>query len=99
MQWNSMFINKIQESSSSEELSNIWIEIKEKAFLSYKVKVEEVDKNMNDFNELTLEKQKEFLIEILDKNHLYVNLSEMNDESYNVPEKDKKLNRQFYGLQ
>lgn len=99
MQWNELFINKIKESSSSEELSNIWLEIKEKAFLSYRVKVEEVDKNMSDFNELTLEQQKEFLIEILDKNHLYINLSEMHDGTYNVSEEDKSLNKQFYGLE
>jgi len=33
----------------------------------------------------------------LDKNQLYVNLSEIDDSDFGVSEKDKKLNRLFYG--
>ena len=33
----------------------------------------------------------------LDKNQLYVNLSEMDDADYKVSEEDKRLNRQSYG--
>ena len=51
-----------------------------------------------EFDELNVEEQKRFLIETLDKNALYVNLSEMDDKSYGVSEEDKRLNRQFYGL-
>lgn len=32
----------------------------------------------------------------LDKNHLYVNYSEIDDEEYGVSAEDKKLNREFY---
>ena len=39
---------------------------------------------------------KYFLHELIDKNTLYVNLSEMNDASYNVSDEDKKLNADFY---
>ena len=72
--------------------------MKIKSFLSYRVKVKQIDNNMNEFEELSFEQQKEFLIEILDKNHLYVNLSEMDDTTYNVSDEDKKLNKEFYGL-
>jgi adenine-specific DNA-methyltransferase len=47
---------------------------------------------------LELEQQKELLIECLDKNHLYVNLSEMDDETYNISDEDKAMNNIFYGL-
>lgn len=33
--------------------------------------------------------------ELLDKNQLYVNLSEIDDAMFNVSEEDKKLNRAF----
>jgi hypothetical protein len=33
---------------------------------------------------------------MLDKNQLYVNLSEIKDKQYKVSEEDKKLNNQFY---
>lgn len=44
-----------------------------------------------------LEKQKHLLAELLDKNQLYVNLSEMDDARFKVSEEDKALNRAFYG--
>lgn len=44
-----------------------------------------------------LEKQKKLLAELLNKNQLYVNLSEINDTDFKVSEADKKLNREFYG--
>ena len=43
-----------------------------------------------------LETQKKLLVELLDKNQLYVNLSEIDDEDFEVSEEDKALNRAFY---
>ena len=98
MKWNEIFINKINNATESDQLIEIWNEIKEKAFLSYRIKVNQIDKSISEFEELSLEQQKEFLIEILDKNHLYVNLSEIDDITYNVSDEDKRLNKEFYGL-
>ncbi|MCM8809607.1 MAG: hypothetical protein NC934_05500 [Candidatus Omnitrophica bacterium] len=70
--------------------------MKGKAFLSYKVDIRTIDEHAKDFDELSLEDQKRFLYECLDKNHLYVNYSEIEDKEYGVSEKDKKLNRGFY---
>ena len=39
---------------------------------------------------------KQYLIEVLDKNQLYVNYSEINDETFKVSKVDKELNKQFY---
>ena len=36
-------------------------------------------------------------MELLDKNRLYVNLSEIEDADFGVSEADKALNRVFYG--
>ena len=98
MKWNEVFINKINNATKSNQLVEIWNEIKEKAFLSYRVKVNQIDKSISEFEKLSLEQQKELLLEILDKNHLYVNLSEIDDTIYNVSDKEKKLNKEFYGL-
>lgn len=98
MKWNEVFIKKINNATLSNQLVEIWNEIKEKAFLSYRIKVNQIDKSINEFEALSLEQQKEFLIEVLDKNHLYVNLSEIDDITYNVSDEDKKLNKEFYGL-
>ena len=44
-----------------------------------------------------LAKQKQLLTELLNKNQLYVNLSEIDDAEFGVSEEDKALNRAFYG--
>jgi len=70
--------------------------MKEKAFLSYQVDVKQFDENINEFEQLSLENQKKFLIECQDKNQLYINYSEINDEEYGVGVEDKKVNQSFY---
>ncbi|MBP8591069.1 site-specific DNA-methyltransferase [Candidatus Shapirobacteria bacterium] len=97
MKWNENFIEKIKKAKTKEELKRLWETIKEKAFLSYKVDVKAIDENAKDFADLSIENQKRFLVECLDKNHLYVNYSEIDDEEYGVSKEDKKLNKEFYG--
>lgn len=97
MKWNEKWTEEIKKAKSGKELERIWDELKNAAFLSYKVEPEKVSKYKKEFSELTLVQQKEFLQkECLDKNHLYVNYSEIDDEEYGVSKEDKKLNREFY---
>jgi len=98
MKWNENFVKKIQKAKTKEELRKLWETMKEKAFLSYKVDIKAIDEGAKDFEDLSIEDQKRFLLECLDKNHLYVNYSEIDDEEYGVSERDKKLNRGFYGF-
>ncbi len=71
--------------------------MQKKAFIRYKVDPKSINENISDFKELSLKDQKRFLIEILDKNQLYVNYSEIDDKDYNISDTDKKLNKMFYG--
>jgi len=96
MKWNENFVGKIKKAKTKEELRKLWETMKEKAFLSYKVDIKAVDENAKDFADLSIEDQKRFLFECLDKNHLYVNYSEIDDEEYGVSDADKRLNREFY---
>ena len=96
MKWNENLVQDIRKAKTKDELKKLWETMKEKAFLSYKVDVKAVDENAKDFEDLSIEDQKRFLLECLDKNHLYVNYSEIDDEEYNVSERDKKLNKEFY---
>ena len=45
---------------------------------------------------LTLDEKKQALIKLVDKNKLYVNASDMDDESYHVSDDDKKFTNSFY---
>jgi len=96
MKWNENFVEKIQKVKTKEGLAKLWKIMRKKAFLSYKVDPKAVDKNAKDFVDLSIKNQKKFLLECLDKNHLYVNYSEIDDEEYGVNKEDKKLNRGFY---
>ena len=94
--WNENFVEKIQKAKTKEELKQLWKIMKEKVFLSYKVDIKAIDENAKDFEELSIENQRRFLLECLDKNHLYVNYSEIDDEEYGVSKEDKKINKEFY---
>jgi len=96
MKWNENFVEEIKKAKTKNELKKLWKTMKEKAFLSYKVDVKAIDNNAKDFDDLSIEDQKKFLIECLDKNHLYVNYSEIDDEEYGISEEDKKISREFY---
>lgn len=44
-----------------------------------------------------LAQQKQFLMEILDKNLLYVNACDLDDAEFAVSDADKRFTRSFYG--
>ena len=102
MPYNQAFMDKIQAAESSETLVGLWRDIAENSFLNWYVNAEIPEDAVADFiqigkGENGLEKQKKLLAELLDKNQLYVNLSEIEDEDFGVSEEDQALNRAFYG--
>ena len=96
MQHNQYFIDKIQKSKTKEELISIWKEMQEKSFLSYQFNKELFNERLDAFKTASLETMQHCLIEVLDKNQLYVNLSEIEDTKFNVAKDDKELNYSFY---
>ena len=98
MPYNQTYIDKIQTAHSSEELIALWKDIAENSFLNWYVNGEIPEEAVNDFTAIgNLEAQKHLLAELLDKNQLYVNLSEIEDADFGVSEEDKTLNKAFYG--
>jgi len=95
--WNEEWVEKIEKAKTNKELLKIWEEMEKTAFLSYKVEPKTIGANANEFTDLSIDNQKKFLIECLDKNQLYVNYSEIEDKEYEVSKEDKDLNNQFYG--
>lgn len=89
-------IEKIKDSQNSEDLVKIFNELKGSSFVNYRVDVREFENNINEFKELSLDEQREILIKIIDKNMLYVNYSDIDDETFNVSEEDKIINKVFY---
>lgn len=92
---NETFVDLVMQAKDSNKLSEIWNEMQDRAFLSYKIDVKDINASQTEFKALTLEEQKQFLIEVLDKNLLYVPYSEIEDESYQIGEADRVLNSHF----
>ena len=98
MPYNQAFMDKIQSAHSSEALVALWRDIAENAFLNWYVNPEMPEDAINDFIAIgDVEKQRHLLAELLDKNQLYVNLSEIEDADFEVSAEDKVLNKAFYG--
>ena len=97
MQYNQAYMDKIQASQSSEELVALWRDIAENSFLNWYVNEETPQDAIDNFIAIDdLEAQKHLLAELLDKNQLYVNLSEIEDTDFAVSEEDRLLNQIFY---
>lgn len=96
-QANQGFSDRIEAAQNDKELKEIWREMQEEAFLSYRVDPKTINLFGDDLISMALDHQKRFLVEVLDKNMLYIPLSEIDDESYRFSEIDKKLNFQLLG--
>jgi adenine-specific DNA-methyltransferase len=102
MKYNEAFIERIQNAQSSRELLKIWQGMAESSFLNWYINPKMPEEAIKDFEELGksengLEKQKCLIAELLDKNQLYVNLTEIDDAQFKVSKEDKELNKAFYG--
>lgn len=103
---NYTYIHDIQSAKSYEEITKLFEVMKQTAHLNYQVELDKILNNTYEvdginelvtFKDLTLDEQKRLLIELLDKNQLYVNADDMNDSNLNVSEQDKAFTRSFYG--
>lgn len=94
MKWNEKYMQDIKDADTSLKVLNIYEKMKKEAFFRYDIELTKFDEN--EFAQLSLKDQKQVLCKCLDKNHLYVNLSEIEDATYKVSSNDKKLNKKFY---
>jgi len=96
MKNNEEAVDKIQSAKTTEDLIKIWKEMVEHYFLNYDVDIKRFNDNKSEFEKLSLVQQKKLLCEMLNKNQLYVNLSEIDDAQFKVSKADKDLNKKFY---
>ena len=95
-EFNQKYIEEIQSAKNAKELWTIWVSMKAEAFLRIEIDKDKFTENA--FNQLEIEEQKRLLLETLDKNHLYVNLSEMEDEEHKMTKDEIALNKIFYNI-
>ena len=98
MKDNQKFIDKIN-SVDEENISSLYDEILESPFvINYKIDSELLSDPLNKeaFDKLPFEDKKQVLIDLIEKNQLYVNYSDVDDESLNISEEDKAFSKSMY---
>jgi len=93
---NQLHLDKVNQAKSDKEIESVFSEIKSIAKVKYSVDFKLV--NEEQFSEFPLAQKKSLLIEILDKNELYIPFSEIEDADYQVSPKEKELNYAFYKI-
>jgi len=94
--YNEEFIDKIQSAKTTADLGKIWEEMKAKSFLDWNVDFRNADLAFEDWKQLDFEKQQHALVELLNKNQLYVNLSEIDDKNFKCTDEERRLSAGFY---
>lgn len=94
---NQNYVDVIEKAMTNEELTKLYGEILETGFISYKVNPKDIDVNSDEYIKLSIGDKKRLLMELLDKNQLYVNYCDIDDETFKISEEDKAFTRSFYG--
>lgn len=93
--YNQEYVDRIMEATSLSELEEIYVEMRNNAFLKFWFDRSEFEKD-EDFRKLDINQRKQKLADVLDENQLYLNYADMNDTRHKVSETEKKLTDKFY---
>jgi len=93
---NQNFVDEIEAAVDDDAIVNIYRRIVDTGFISSKVNPNDIDAAADDFAALCLGDKKRFLMELLDKNLLYVNLCDLDDEEFAISDADKAFTKSFY---
>lgn len=96
-QLNEHYIEKVMSISTEEELIELLEKIKNSGFISYKINPSDINTASKDFNDLSIDDKRKLIIELLNKNFLYVNYCDMEDSEFEVSPEEKTFTNCFYG--
>ncbi|MDD3285165.1 MAG: site-specific DNA-methyltransferase [Patescibacteria group bacterium] len=94
LEWNNKYIRDLESAKTKIDIKKIKAKIEKEAFYKYQIDTSKFDNK--EFDKLSEKEQKEVLIDVLDMNHLYVNLDSINDATFAISKEDKELNKKFY---
>jgi adenine-specific DNA-methyltransferase len=95
---NPELIKDIAAAESVKQLTSIFDEMANSPFLSHKIDLVRLKEAKSEFEKLNLEQAKTALVEMLDKNAFYINISEIDDKAINLKVDELSLLKSFYGL-
>lgn len=94
--YNQEYIDRIMEATSLKELEDIYVEMRNNAFLKFWFDRNSFEKD-EDFRAADLDERKQKLADVLDENQLYLNYADIDDTRHNVTTDEKVLTDRFYG--
>ena len=95
---NPKLLSQIEIATSTKQLMGSWDEICNSPFVSHKIDLMKLKDSRSEFEKLSLEDAKSAVLEMLDKNAIYINISELEDKTNGLKAFDIALNKAFYGL-
>lgn len=95
-QLNVKYVEAITKAENDDQLKSVWFEIAKSGFISSYISPQEIDPNADDFKSLSFDDKKRLFLALLDKNMLYVNYCDIDDETYDISEADKAFTNSFY---
>lgn len=95
-QLNDKYVEAITKAENDDQLKSVWFEIAKSGFISSYVSPQEIDPNADDFKSLSFDDKKRLFLALLDKNMLYVNYCDIDDETYDISEANKAFTNSFY---
>jgi adenine-specific DNA-methyltransferase len=93
---NQHFVDKANAARDDKEAIALLDQVLATGFISHKVFPKNISEAAEEFADLSLADKKRFILELLDKNMLYVNLCDMNDKDYAISKADKAFTNSFY---
>lgn len=91
-------MEQLQSAQDSDSILAILDKATEKGLLRPSVLPNDLKKTREEFVEFSLDEQRRLVMEVLDKNKLYVNLCDMEDANMGLSESSKAFTRSFYNL-
>lgn len=94
---NESLVNELEKAENTYQVKIVLNKSIDNGKLIPSVLPSDLKESEDDFDKLSLDEQKNLVMELLNKNQLYVNFSDVDDEDYKVSESDKTFTRSFYG--
>lgn len=90
-------MNDLQDATTAQEVQQVLDQATERGLLRPSVLPEQLSTSAKDFASLSLDEQKQAVAELIDKNRLYVNASDVEDTDLGLSASDVAFTQSFYG--
>lgn len=89
-------MSELQDATTTDEVQAVLDQATERGLLRPSVLPHELATSASEFGQLSLSDQKRVAAELIDKNRLYINASDVDDEELGLSEGDVAFTKSFY---